>query len=92
VHSLGKSLFCTGFEVSSYRDAFLLIFRFASPDGYTESVYITITPEGAAVLHEKLGEEIREYIEKHGNIPMGGWFTEQKEKTGGNQNTNTYLT
>jgi len=88
---MGKVLYCTNFEVSHSKDAFIMIFRFTSPDGHTESAYIVITPEGASVVHEALGKELEEYIKKFGNIPLGEWIKEPKNSNSQKSNS-PYLT
>jgi len=84
-----KVLYCTNFEVSHSRDAFILIFRFTAPDGHGESVYIVISPEGASVVHEALGKELEEYIKKFGNIPLGEWVSHHNSRK---DNNAPYLT
>ena len=87
---MGKVQYCTNFEVSHSKDAFIMIFRFTSPDGHTESAYIVISPEGASVVHEALGKELEDYIKKFGNIPLGCWI---KEGNSNSQKSNSpYLT
>jgi len=88
---MGKVLYCTNFEVSHSKDAFIMIFRFTSPDGHTESAYIVITLEGASVVHEALGKELEEYIKNFGNIPLGEWVKEANRNSRKDNNT-PYLT
>ena len=70
---LAKTLFCNSLEVGHTKEAFILILRFESPDGYREAVYVSISPAGATVLNEHLGKELEEYVKKHGQIEMGTW-------------------
>jgi len=70
---MAKVLPCNSIEISSSDEGFLLIFRFRSPDGFSDSVYVTISPAGAVVLNESLEKELTDFIEKHGNIELGTW-------------------
>jgi len=70
---LGKSLFCNSFEIGHTKEAFILILRFESPDGYKETVYVTISPAGATVFDEHLKKELEDYVKKHGQIDLGTW-------------------
>jgi hypothetical protein len=79
---LGKVLFCNSFEVGHTKEAFILILRFESPDGYKESIYVCISPAGATVLNEHLGKEILDYVKEHGKIAVDVW------KRQGNNNSN----
>jgi len=63
--------------VGHTKEAFILVFRFESPDGYKETVYVCISPAGAVVLNETLGKEIAEYAKKHGNIVVDAWKTQK---------------
>lgn len=79
---MGKTLFCNSFEIGHTKEAFILILRFKSPDGYKETVYVTISPAGATVLNEHLGKEIEDYVKEHGKIAVDVW------KKQGNNNSN----
>jgi hypothetical protein len=88
---LGKTLFCNAFEIGHTKEAFILILRFESPDGYKETVYVTISPAGATVLNEHLGKELEDYVKEHGKIDLGTW---KKTANNGNnaEGTPTYTT
>ena len=79
---LGKTLFCNSFEIGHAKEAFILILRFESPDGYKESIYVCISPAGATVLNEHLGKELEEYAKEHGKIEMGAWKKTQNTNNG----------
>jgi hypothetical protein len=85
-----KILYCNSFEVSRSKEAFVLIFRFESPDGYKETYYVTLSPSGVAALQELLTKEIKAYTKEYGNIPVGNWHTES-EKKNCNENKQPYL-
>jgi len=55
-------------EVSHNKETFCLIFRFQSPDGHVEAVYIVISPAGAKTTADLLGKEIQEYEKQAGTI------------------------
>jgi hypothetical protein len=74
-----KTLYCNSFEVSRSKEAFILIFRFESPDGYSETVYIILNPSGVAILKEMLTKEIEAYIKEHGELPVGNWKVQKSE-------------
>jgi len=80
---LAKTLFCNSFEIGHTKEVIILIFRFESPDGYKESIYVCISPAGATVLNEHLGKELEEYVKEHGKIDLGTW----KKTTNPNGNT-----
>ena len=82
---LGKALFCNSFEVSHTKEVFILILRFESPDGYKETVYVTISPAGTAFLKEALDKGLTEYVEKFGKIVMDSWIKDA-DKTNCNSN------
>jgi hypothetical protein len=85
-----KILYCNSFEVSRSREAFVLIFRFESPDGYKETYYVTLSPSGVDALQELLTKEIEAYTKEYGNIPAGNWCIEF-EKKNCNGKKETYL-
>ena len=70
---MAKTLFCNSFEVGHTKEAVILILKFESPDGYKETVYVTISPAGATVLNEHLGKELEDYVKEHGKIDLGTW-------------------
>lgn len=82
---LGKALFCNSFEVNHTKEVFSLILRFESPDGYKETVYVTISPAGATFLKEALDKGLTEYVEKFGKIVMDSWI---KDADNANCNSN----
>jgi len=84
VNSLpNKSIFCNSFEIGHTKEAVFLILRFESPDGYKESVYVTISPAGASVFGEHLRKELEDYVKEFGKIELGTW-----KKTGNTSNGN----
>lgn len=84
-----KTIYANSFEVSHSDEAFLLIFKFESPDGYVESVYVALSPAGTVVLKENLKKEITDYIKAHGNIVMGTWKAQNHKNC--NNNHEQYL-
>jgi len=78
---LAKTLFCNSFEIGHTKEAVILILRFESPDGYKDTVYVTISPAGATVFNEHLRKELDDYVKEFGNIDMGAW---KKLQTNGN--------
>ena len=88
---LGKTLFCNSFEIGHTKEAFILILRFESPDGYKETVYVTISPAGATVLDEHLGKELEEYVKEHGKIDLGTWKTSNTNNGSTAQDAPKYL-
>jgi len=70
---LGKVLFCNSFEVGHTKEVVILILRFESPDGFKETVYVTISPAGATVLNEHLGKELADYMKEYGKIDLDAW-------------------
>jgi hypothetical protein len=82
-----KVLYCNSLETSYKREVFLLTFRFESPDGKEETVYIAISPSGAQTLYEILGKELESYVESFGNIVVGDWKSKGANcKENGNNN------
>jgi hypothetical protein len=75
-----KVLFCNSFEITSTKEIFLLLFRFIAPDAHEETVYVAISPSGAATLHELLGKEVESFVQKFGNIVMENWQTEKPNR------------
>jgi hypothetical protein len=75
-----KTLYCNSFEVSRSREAFVLTFRFESPDGYKETYYVTLSPSGVVALQELLTKEVEAYTKDYGNIPAGNWHIESEKK------------
>jgi hypothetical protein len=59
--------------VISSREAVLIIFRFEAPDGYKESVYVSLSPAGTVVLRDLLEKELESYVKRFGNIVSGEW-------------------
>jgi len=84
-------MFCNSFEVSSTDECFLIIFRFESPDGFRDTVYITLSPAGASVLSELLNRELETYVKKYGNIQLGTWKVEKENRKNNNNNNQAYL-
>ena len=84
-----KVLFCNSFETSHTKEVFILLFHFVAPDGKEETVYIVLSPSGAATLHEILGKEIESYVQKHGNIVVENW---EKKEPNRNSHNQQYLT
>ncbi len=74
---MSKVLYCNSFETTRTKEIFLLLFRFNAPDGYEETVYIALSPSGAAALHELLEKEIQNHVQKFGDIVMGNWETKE---------------
>jgi hypothetical protein len=66
-----KVLPANGIEVSHNKDGFCLIFRFQTPDGLQEAVYIAISPAGAKTALEMLGKDIQVYEKEAG--PITAW-------------------
>lgn len=90
---LGKVLFCNSFEIGHTKEAFILILRFESPDGYKETVYVTISPAGAATFNEHLGKEIEQYEKEHGKIVVDAWKTQNPNNSNDAKDAHaTYLT
>lgn len=83
--ALGKTLFCNSFEIGHTKEAFILILRFESPDGYKETIYVTISPAGAVVFNEHLGKEIADYEKEHGKVEMGNWKKTQNPNNSNGQ-------
>ncbi len=74
---MSKVLYCNSFETTSTKEIFLLLFRFIAPDGHEETVYIALSPSGAAALHELLEKEIQNHVQKFGDIVMENWETKE---------------
>jgi hypothetical protein len=72
-----KVLFCNSFEVSYAKETYLLIFHFEAPDGFKETVYVALSPNGATMLNELLTKNLEEYMKQYGNIPSGNWQVEK---------------
>jgi hypothetical protein len=72
-----KVLYCNSLETTHTREVFLLTFRFTAPDGKQETVYVAISPSGAAVLKDILEKEIESYVKIFGNIVAGDWKTDK---------------
>lgn len=68
-----KTLYCNSFEVSHSKEAFCLILKFESPDGYTETVYVTLSPAGAKTLVQLVEKEMEDYEKEHGEVES--WIT-----------------
>jgi hypothetical protein len=77
-----KVLFCNSFEVSYTKESFLLIFHFEAPDGFKETVYVALSPSGAATLNELLSKNLEAYVKQHGDIPLGNWQVEKPKNCG----------
>ena len=88
---LGKVLFCNSFEIGHTKEAFILVFRFESPDGYKETVYVAISPAGVTVLNETLGKEITEYVKEHGSIAADVWKTQKNNNNSPQEAKPKYL-
>jgi len=63
-----KVLPANAVEISHNKEAFSLIFRFQSPDGQQESIYVVIAPAGAKTTADLLSKQIQEYEKEAGTI------------------------
>lgn len=61
-------------EVARNKEAFSLIFKFQSPDGHQEAVYIVISPSGAKTTVDLLNKEVQDYEKEAGTITP--WITQ----------------
>lgn len=61
-------------EVSHNKEAFCIIFRFQSPDGHQEAVYISISPAGARTTQNLISKEI-EAFERETRQAVTPWET-----------------
>jgi len=54
-----KTLYCNSFEVSHSKEAFCLILKFESPNGYIETVYVITSPNGAKTFLQLMEKEMQ---------------------------------
>lgn len=75
-----KVLPANAVEVSHNKEAFCLIFRFQSPDGRQEVVYISISLAGARTTAALIDREIRDY-EKETGLVVHAWDMSPNSQT-----------
>jgi hypothetical protein len=77
-----KVLAANAVEVSHNREAFCLVFRFQSPDGHQEAVYISISPAGAQTTVDLTSKELQDY-EKETGQAVTPWPTNPVQSRNG---------
>jgi hypothetical protein len=82
-----KVLLANAVEVSHNKETFCLIFRFQSPDGQVETVYIVLTPPGGKTAADLLGREIQLYEKEAGAITP--WTTQKTNNSTGPNHLST---
>lgn len=83
-----KVLPANAVEIGHNKESFCLTFRFQSPDGHLEAVYIVISPSGAKTTADLLNREIQDY-EKETGHSVTAWAIANHNNT---KNAENHLT
>jgi hypothetical protein len=76
-----KVLPANSVEVSHNKEAFCLVFKFQSPDGHQDAVYISISPAGAQTTIDLMNKEMQDYEKEIGQA-VTPWPVNQVQKNG----------